>query len=450
MFIFNFNCIKKQFNLPFKLFIVLLILIPALSFAQDDEQLRQQILSNAKVEAAKKEVDLTIQSVDISKFPVIKVLMEAYNKLGEPMDSLSPDNVFIYENGERKQVLDVTKIETAEKIAYDFIFVVDKTGSMQPFIDAVRNNIVHFAQNLVKRGINYRLGLVLFSDDVEKVYQPSLDVYEFLNWISSVKAYGGGDEKENALEAMAVAATKINNRKEANKVIILITDAPFHQAGETGEGITKYSKQPIVELLQKNQTRVFTISPEKLTQYVEIAKATRGNWYDLDYPFSTVLNNFSNQLTSLYSVTYQSGKSNVPDSIEIGFYDTKLQKLIKKTIPIVELGRKLILEHLLFDVASSQLPDNIGELNILADFMHSREELRILIEGHTDSVGSEEMNQLLSERRAIAVKNYLERSGISANRIETIGFGELKPIASNKSLFGRMLNRRTEIVILSK
>jgi outer membrane protein OmpA-like peptidoglycan-associated protein len=320
---------------------------------------------------------------------------------------------------------------------------------MQQSIDAVRNNIVNFAQKLIKKGINYKLGLVLFSDEVEKVYQPTSDVYDFLNWISSVKAFGGGDEKENALEALA-ATDKMNYRREANKVIILITDAPFHQVGENGEGLTKHSFKSTVELMQKTQTRVFSIVPEKLTQYEELSKKTRGNWFDLDYPFSTVLDNFSNQLINLYHVTYQSGKSNIPDSIEIGFYDARQKKLIKKTIPIIELGRKLILEHLLFEVASYQLPENIEELNILADFMKSRNEMKILIEGHTDSMGELNTNQVLSERRALEVKNYLMKRGISEDRIQSVGLGESKPMASNLSFFGRQLNRRTEIVILSK
>jgi outer membrane protein OmpA-like peptidoglycan-associated protein len=343
----------------------------------------------------------------------------------------------------------VQKIPVAEKIAVDFIFAIDKTGSMQQYIDAVRNNIVSFAQKLVKRGINYRLGLILFSDEVEKVYQPTTDVYEFLNWISVVKAFGGGDEKENSLEALN-ATTKMNFRHEASKVVILITDAPFHQVGETGEGLTKQSQKSIVEQMQKTQTRVFTIAPEKLKQYEEISKRTRGNFFDLDYPFSTVLDNFSNQLTCLYNVTYQSAKTNIPDSIEIGFYDVKQRKLIKKTIPIIELGRKLILEHLLFGVASYELPEDIAELNILADFMQSRPEMKILIEGHTDYLGEIETNQILSERRAEEVKKYLIKRGISTDRIQSVGFGELKPIASNASAFGRQLNRRTEIVILSK
>ena len=70
---------------------------------------------------------------------------------------------------------------------------------------------------------------------------------------------------------------------------------------------------------------------------------------------------------------------------------------------------------------------------------------RVLVEGHTDSVGSEQYNQGLSERRADAVARYLASQGISMSRIETRGYGESKPVASNSTAEGRAQNRRVEI-----
>lgn len=437
----------KKFDY-FIIFYLFLFLNPLFS-QEENESLETDILTKSKIESARQEISLTIQSVDISRFPTVKILVEASNKFGEPLDSLTPENVFIYENGIQKKILGIEKIITPEKIAVDFIFVVDKTGSMQQYIDGIKNNIVGFTQKLVKRGIDYRLGLVIFSDVIDKVYQPTANVYEFLGWISSVKAFGGGDEKENALEALN-QSTKINFRKEATRVDVLITDAPFHSKGEGGDGHTYFDMNDIINTLQKQQVRVFSIVPEKLSQYTTISKKTRGTSYDIEYPFSTVLDNFSNQLTNLFQITYNSNQGSIPDSIEIGVYNAKTNKIVRKTIPIVELGRKLILEHLLFDVNSYELPEDVKELNILSDFMYTRPELSIMIEGHTDNIGTLESNQILSEKRAEKVKQYLIQKGISADRIKTIGFGELKPLASNATAFGRQLNRRTEIVILSK
>ena len=69
----------------------------------------------------------------------------------------------------------------------------------------------------------------------------------------------------------------------------------------------------------------------------------------------------------------------------------------------------------------------------------------IVSAGHTDSQGSDESNQALSERRANAVAGYLRQKGVVEARIETIGFGEKQPVADNGTAEGRALNRRVEI-----
>ena len=69
---------------------------------------------------------------------------------------------------------------------------------------------------------------------------------------------------------------------------------------------------------------------------------------------------------------------------------------------------------------------------------------RVVLSGHTDSVGAEAYNQKLSEKRANAVAKALEELGVSADKITAVGYGELKPVASNKTKEGRAENRRVE------
>ena len=77
--------------------------------------------------------------------------------------------------------------------------------------------------------------------------------------------------------------------------------------------------------------------------------------------------------------------------------------------------------------------------------MKANPSVKALVEGHTDSIGSEAYNQKLSERRANAVADYMESQGIDSSRITTKGWGKTKPIASNKTKEGRAQNRRVEI-----
>ena len=74
----------------------------------------------------------------------------------------------------------------------------------------------------------------------------------------------------------------------------------------------------------------------------------------------------------------------------------------------------------------------------------------MLIEGHTDSTGSDELNMTLSQKRADAVKEALTGKGVSADRITTKGYGKKYPVASNDSPAGRSQNRRVEIIILNE
>jgi outer membrane protein OmpA-like peptidoglycan-associated protein len=72
----------------------------------------------------------------------------------------------------------------------------------------------------------------------------------------------------------------------------------------------------------------------------------------------------------------------------------------------------------------------------------------IVVAGHTDSTGSDALNQRLSERRAQSVSTYLKTAGVITDRIEMIGFGETQPVASNDTQSGKELNRRVEITLL--
>jgi outer membrane protein OmpA-like peptidoglycan-associated protein len=73
--------------------------------------------------------------------------------------------------------------------------------------------------------------------------------------------------------------------------------------------------------------------------------------------------------------------------------------------------------------------------------------LRLSVEGHTDSVGTDDYNQQLSEKRAEAVRQYLVQQGISGDTIVATGFGKTAPIASNETPEGRQQNRRVELVL---
>lgn len=111
-------------------------------------------------------------------------------------------------------------------------------------------------------------------------------------------------------------------------------------------------------------------------------------------------------------------------------------------------GMVLTLGDVLFDLNRAELkPAGEQTINRLADFMSEYPERRVRVEGYTDSTGAASYNRDLSERRAEAVRDALVNKGISWGRIETRGYGEDYPVASNDTAAGRQQNRRVEIVI---
>ncbi len=112
-----------------------------------------------------------------------------------------------------------------------------------------------------------------------------------------------------------------------------------------------------------------------------------------------------------------------------------------------ERGMVLTLSDVLFDTAAATLkPGADLALDRLSAFMEKNPETRLMVEGHTDSVGSESYNEDLSQRRAAAVRTALVSRGIQGERIEVVGRGESFPIASNDTQAGRQQNRRVEII----
>ncbi len=103
---------------------------------------------------------------------------------------------------------------------------------------------------------------------------------------------------------------------------------------------------------------------------------------------------------------------------------------------------------LFFDSGKSVLKAGArNTLSKIADQLKINDHLTIAIEGHTDSVGTDALNQSLSEKRAEAVRSYLRSRGIPADRMTVTGMGETSPVATNDTPAGRQQNRRVEIVI---
>ena len=135
------------------------------------------------------------------------------------------------------------------------------------------------------------------------------------------------------------------------------------------------------------------------------------------------------------------------------YQEEKLARIPGTTVERVAEGTLLVRfdSDVLFDVDSAIVkPDARVTLDEAVDVFLEYKKTAILAQGHTDSTGSEEHNQNLSERRAKAVVNHLVGRGVDADRIEAIGYGEGYPVADNGTAAGRAANRRVDLLLKAK
>src|SRR5208282_3571668 len=251
---------------------------------------------------------------------------------GNPVGNLRPDNVKVFEDGKEAKILDFRGVGQGRPV--DIVFVLDVTESMQPYIDAVKQNVIAFAQDLQANSRDYRLGLVTFEDYVVSAYPDcncayrnsfTSDVKQFSDWVGSLHAGGGGDIPEDQLDALAYAA-KFPFRPEAEGIIIIVTDAPPHHDGDgsadtahdqafwdhhtRGVQVTDLTGAKVAAMLKKNGLTLYGVVPPPFIapEYQEIVDATHGRSYNIiteEGRFPSLVREIGHSIATEYSLTYR-------------------------------------------------------------------------------------------------------------------------------------------------
>ncbi len=124
--------------------------------------------------------------------------------------------------------------------------------------------------------------------------------------------------------------------------------------------------------------------------------------------------------------------------------------MVNKDISLknIDIGSKIALRNVFFSTGKAEVKiDSYPELDRLIELMNSVPTLKIELSGHTDNVGNDDFNQILSQRRADAVRAYLTTRGVDKNRVTAVGYGEARPVDANDTKEGKANNRRTEFEI---
>jgi hypothetical protein len=250
---------------------------------------------------------------------------------GQPVGNLTKDNVQVFEDGKPARILYFRGVGQGRPV--DIVFVMDITESMQPYIDAVKQNIINFAQDLASNNRDYRLGLVTFEDYVVSKYpdcnceyrqQMTSDVQKFISWVGTLHAGGGGDIPEDQLDALAYATT-FPFRPDAQGIIIIVTDAPPHHDGDgsgytqhdqafwdhhqRGQQVTDLTGSKVAALMQKDGLTLYAVAPPPFIapEYEDIVQATHGRLYNIvseENRFPELVREIGHSIATEYSLTY--------------------------------------------------------------------------------------------------------------------------------------------------
>jgi len=195
--------------------------------------------------------------------------------------------------------------KTQEIKGIDIAFVIDTTGSMDIFIEGVKEKAIEFSNILVDKGIDYQLGLIGFGDlgekEKPKTYKWTNQVKQFQKYVMRLPRMYGGDIPESSLEALETAVDYFKKRPTQNdfKAIVLITDAPPHLPTHDGKQlndiVATVLDAGIVCYVVARKDRDSTAAYTPFTQ-------SGGYYFSMDEPFHRILDQIAIKLSELVRI----------------------------------------------------------------------------------------------------------------------------------------------------
>ncbi|TXI35930.1 MAG: VWA domain-containing protein [Aquipseudomonas alcaligenes] len=257
------------------------------------------------VQAANK-AEVLVQPV-ASRFPVISVDVNVRDaKTGAPVTGLSAADFAVYEDLKTADILKLESVapSAADQRGVDFVFVFDDTGSMSEEIEGLIQRTLEFANIVQGSGFDYRFALVSFGDELNNKVDFTRSAEAFKQSVAALRADGGGDEPENALDALRYAATSFSHDAGRRKVFVLITDAPFHSADE----VTALTANDVLGDLAKLDAVLNVVGPN-LDEYRWLADSRSGSFYDKDSgQFKRIIEQIAGGSASNYRLTLRTSR----------------------------------------------------------------------------------------------------------------------------------------------
>ncbi len=406
--------------------------------------------------------------IESDKYPdLIKEYTRVYDSLGhfvtniaDPYKKNKDINYFVkLDEGlgkiYNKTIKNVEKFSVREfgandSIPYSIVLAVDNSGSMSGVFNTIMDGAELFASMKFKYD---RLAVTTFSDSTD-IRVPLSDNTEQIVSLLRAKRQMGLGRLSSVNDALWKSMNMFEfTNTEDPRVLVIFTDGD--------DNLSKNDNSDLIKRAKEEKIHIFCVAfgYYKDEGLRDLAKYTGGKFYKAytKEELTAIFRDIYMSLRYYYLVEYVPPKYygthfvynylSVPGRIDSliaqGEYDMSGFGMNNKD-DIFEIP-------ILFDFNKYELkPESMSTIDGIVDEMMSRPKLKIEIQGHTDNVGGLDFNQVLSEKRAAAVKQAIISKGIDSDRIRTRGFGMTMPIKSNDSEEGRAKNRRTMFLILAK
>ncbi|MCL2190089.1 MAG: Hsp70 family protein [Defluviitaleaceae bacterium] len=196
---------------------------------------------------------------------------------------------------------DMRGVAGSDKV--NVVFLIDTTGSMDTYINGVKDRAIEFSNILASKGAMYKLGLIGFGDLGEKekpsVYNFTDDVPKFQKQVKNIPRTYGGDIPESSLDALETGIELLKSHRDdgtARNIFILITDAPPHVPTMSGRSVAN-----ICEMLESHAVTTYVVARkdrESIDAYDPVTKPN-GKYYDLNDKFFDILDNIAMSIAEL-------------------------------------------------------------------------------------------------------------------------------------------------------
>jgi len=323
----------------------------------------------------------------------------------------------------------------------NFVVLLDQSGSMYMQYEAMKQTRMAVAKTVLSEmnsqicELGYKGGLYLFAP-----FQPvlPLGVYDRAKFAAALKTvkddqeiFGRRTPMEAGINDLGAAIAGLQGKT----VIIIATDGGANVGGDPVQAAKAIAaKAPQVCFV------VISVDPEG-------AQGKRVN---------DEIAKINNCSTLVDARQLAGNQANMQKFVKDVFCEDVAEKVAAPppppppppVVPAPAPAKKIVLRGINFDFDKSNIkPEFTPVLDEGVDILKANPDVKVVIAGYTDSIGTPEYNQKLSERRAQSVLDYFAKKGIDKNRMKAVGYGEKNPVADNKTKDGRALNRRVELQV---